>query len=73
MLDLARYGDFDVIAHFDYPARYVRVPSGQAYDIREFEDGIRPILHFFFNVWWSFDLFTLVLVGWVCCVFLFPS
>ncbi len=44
MLNLARYGDFDVLAHLDYPARYVRLPPGQAYDIRQFEADIRPAL-----------------------------
>jgi histidinol-phosphatase (PHP family) len=44
MLNLARYGDFDILAHLDYPARYCRPYSGDAYDICEYEPEIRPVL-----------------------------
>jgi histidinol-phosphatase (PHP family) len=44
MLAMAQRGDFDVLAHLDYPARYVRLPAGQSYDIRDFEPDIRPVL-----------------------------
>jgi histidinol-phosphatase (PHP family) len=44
MLNMARHGDFDAIAHFDYPARYGARYFGDAYDIREYEPEIRPVL-----------------------------
>jgi histidinol-phosphatase (PHP family) len=44
MLNMVRFGDFDVIAHFDYPARYGRRYFGDDYDIREYEPEIRPVL-----------------------------
>ncbi len=44
LLDLARDGDFDVLAHIDYPARYGQQAYGDAYDIAEFEPEIRPAL-----------------------------
>ncbi|MGQ9902955.1 MAG: histidinol-phosphatase HisJ family protein [Anaerolineae bacterium] len=37
-------GNFDVVAHFDYPARYFKAPPDEAYDIAEFEAEIRPAL-----------------------------
>ncbi len=44
MLNLARYGDFDVLAHMDYPARYCAPYIDGVYDIREYEDEIRAVL-----------------------------
>ncbi len=44
MLNLARHGDFDILAHMDYPARYSRPYCGDDYDIREYEPEIRPVL-----------------------------
>ncbi|MCS7060285.1 MAG: histidinol-phosphatase HisJ family protein [Anaerolineae bacterium] len=41
---LAQEGEFDIIAHFDYPARYFRPPGGDTYHIAEFEAEIRPAL-----------------------------
>ncbi len=44
MLALARDGDFDILAHMDYPARYGRPYFGDAYDIRDYETDIRAVL-----------------------------
>ncbi len=44
MIALARDGDFDVLAHLDYPARYGRHFFGDAYDIRAYEPLIRQVL-----------------------------
>jgi histidinol-phosphatase (PHP family) len=44
MQNLARHGDFDILAHMDYPARYSRPYCGDDYDIREYEAEIRPVL-----------------------------
>ncbi len=44
MQRMAGSGDFDVVAHFDYPARYFKAPPGETYDITEFEAEIRPAL-----------------------------
>ena len=44
MGELAKYGDFDVLSHIDYPARYGLKFFGEAYDIGEYEAEIRPIL-----------------------------
>ena len=44
LLQLARYGDYDVLAHLDYPARYGQAHFGADYDIREFEPEVRAIL-----------------------------
>lgn len=44
LLDLARDGDFDVMSHIDYPARYGHTVYGDAYDIAEYEDLLRPAL-----------------------------
>jgi histidinol-phosphatase (PHP family) len=44
MLLMARQGDFDVLAHLDYPARYSVPYCGSAYDICEYEHEIRPVL-----------------------------
>ena len=41
---MARDGNFDVVAHFDYPARYFKAPPGEVYDIAEFEAEIRLAL-----------------------------
>lgn len=44
LLDLARDGDFDVLSHLDYPSRYGHTIYGDAYDIAEYEDLLRPAL-----------------------------
>ncbi|MCL4507275.1 MAG: histidinol-phosphatase HisJ family protein [Chloroflexi bacterium] len=44
MLNLARSGDFDILAHMDYPARYCAPYIDGAYDIREYEDEVRAVL-----------------------------
>jgi histidinol-phosphatase (PHP family) len=44
MLVMAQRGDFDVLAHLDYPARYGARYYGDAYDIREYEPQIRAVL-----------------------------
>jgi histidinol-phosphatase (PHP family) len=44
MLALARDGDFDILAHMDYPARYGKPYFGDAYDIRAYEMEIRAVL-----------------------------
>ena len=44
MSNMARHGNFDIVAHFDYPARYFRPPAGEVYEIAEFEAEIRPAL-----------------------------
>lgn len=44
MQQLARYGDFDVLAHIDYPARYGLKYFGDSYDITEYEKEIREVL-----------------------------
>jgi histidinol-phosphatase (PHP family) len=44
MLTLAQRGDFDILAHLDYPARYASPYSGAAYDIAEYEPEIRAVL-----------------------------
>lgn len=44
MVALARDGDFDVLAHLDYPARYGKRYFNDEYDIREFEDEVREVL-----------------------------
>lgn len=44
LLALSQRGGFDVLAHLDYPARYVRPARGEVYDIREFEADVRPAL-----------------------------
>ncbi|MDW8394926.1 MAG: histidinol-phosphatase HisJ family protein [Anaerolineae bacterium] len=44
MIALARDGDFDVLAHLDYPARYGKRYFGDEYDIGEFEDLVREAL-----------------------------
>ncbi len=44
MQQLAAEGDFDILAHIDYPARYLHIPQGDRYDIAEFEDVITPVL-----------------------------
>jgi histidinol-phosphatase (PHP family) len=41
---LVETGDFDVLAHIDYPTRYNRAAMNDEYDIRDFEDDVRPIL-----------------------------
>jgi histidinol-phosphatase (PHP family) len=41
---LVETGDFDVLAHIDYPTRYNRDYMNDEYDIRDFEDHVRPIL-----------------------------
>jgi histidinol-phosphatase (PHP family) len=43
MIALAHEGDFDVLAHIDYPARYNR-DAFPNYDIREFEPVISDVL-----------------------------
>ena len=44
MVQLARSGDFDVLAHLDYPSRYGQKYFGDDYDITEYEQEIRAIL-----------------------------
>jgi histidinol-phosphatase (PHP family) len=44
MATMAREGDFDVLAHIDYPARYNRRYFGNGYDIGLFEDDVRNVL-----------------------------
>ena len=44
MAQLARYGDFDILAHIDYPSRYGLKYFGDDYDITEYEKEIREIL-----------------------------
>lgn len=44
MLHMASRGDFDVLAHMDYPARYGRRYYGDAYNIGEYEPEIRAVL-----------------------------
>lgn len=44
MRALARDGDFDVLAHLDYPTRYNRHRFADAFDIGEFEGLIREVL-----------------------------
>jgi histidinol-phosphatase (PHP family) len=48
MQTLAQRGDFDVLAHMDYPYRYLSMYSSPAsaaqYDITEYEPEIRPVL-----------------------------
>ncbi len=44
MIALAREGDFDVLAHIDYPARYGQQFFGDEYDIRAYEPIIREVL-----------------------------
>lgn len=41
---LVETGDFDVLAHIDYPMRYNRDLIVGEYDIRDFENDVRPIL-----------------------------
>ena len=44
MLEMVRYGDFDILAHLDYPVRYSARYCDGAYDIREYEAEIRAVL-----------------------------
>jgi histidinol-phosphatase (PHP family) len=44
MLIMAQRGDFDILAHLDYPARYAGSYCDGAYDIREYETEIRAVL-----------------------------
>lgn len=44
MIALAREGDFDILSHIDYPARYNGHIHAGAYDIQEYEDIIREVL-----------------------------
>lgn len=44
LIDLAENGNFDVLSHIDYPARYGRNIYGSEYNIAEYEDLIRPAL-----------------------------
>ncbi len=44
MYTMARDGDFDILAHMDYPARYGKPYFGDTYDIRDFETEIRAVL-----------------------------
>lgn len=44
MLNLARAGDFDILAHLDYPARYGAAYFDSAYDICAYETEIRAVL-----------------------------
>lgn len=44
LAELAAEGDYDVLAHIDYPARYGGEVYGDAYDIAEFEDDVRAAL-----------------------------
>lgn len=44
MIALAEQGDFDVLAHIDYPARYGTAFFGDAYDIRDYEPILREVL-----------------------------
>ncbi|HEY3290157.1 MAG TPA: histidinol-phosphatase HisJ family protein [Anaerolineae bacterium] len=44
MLNLAREGDFDILAHLDYPARYGRAYFGTDYNICAYELEIRAVL-----------------------------
>ena len=41
---MARQGDFDILAHLDYPARYAGPYCDNAYDISVYEAEIRPVL-----------------------------
>ena len=44
MQTLAAEGDFDVLAHIDYPSRYAPPEIYAQYRIEDFEDVVRPIL-----------------------------
>lgn len=44
MISLARDGDFDILSHIDYPARYGVRHIGDAYDVTAYEDEIREVL-----------------------------
>jgi histidinol-phosphatase (PHP family) len=44
MAELAQHGDFDVLAHIDYPSRYGLNFFGDEYDIAEYESEIRQVL-----------------------------
>jgi histidinol-phosphatase (PHP family) len=44
MQQLAAEGDYDVLAHIDYPTRYLRIDPADTYDIGEFKDEIVNVL-----------------------------
>ena len=44
MITLAQVGDFDILSHIDYPARYNRDVIGEHYDIGDYEEIIREVL-----------------------------
>jgi histidinol-phosphatase (PHP family) len=44
MIALARDGDFDILSHIDYPARYGTRHFNGEYDIQDYEDVIREVL-----------------------------
>jgi histidinol-phosphatase (PHP family) len=44
MIALARDGDFDILSHIDYPARYGAKHYREEYDIGEYEDIVREVL-----------------------------
>lgn len=44
LIELAGEGEFDVMSHIDYPARYGGAVFGDAYDPRDYEDLIRQTL-----------------------------
>jgi histidinol-phosphatase (PHP family) len=44
LAELAQHGDFDVLAHIDYPSRYGQAFFGAEYNIGEYETEIRKVL-----------------------------
>ncbi len=44
MIDLAEEGNFDILSHIDYPARYGAKHYRDDYDIGAYEDSIREVL-----------------------------
>ncbi len=43
-IELAKHGDFDVMAHIDYPVRYNMAHYDEQYDIRAYEPIVKDIL-----------------------------
>ena len=43
LLDMAKYGDFDIMGHITYPARYATEQTGQYPDLTPYHDVIREI------------------------------
>ena len=44
LAELAKHGDFDILAHLDYPSRYGLNFFGDDYEITEYETEIREVL-----------------------------